>query len=272
MTFKMTASPVASSAKYQAAGAEKYGSAEWEARVSLAACYRLVAELGLDDLIYNHISLRVPGTDDQFLINPYGMFFEEITASSLVRIDVQGRKLCDSPYEVNAAGFVIHGAIHQGRHDAVCVLHTHSDASIAVSAQAHGLLPLSQFAMRFYQRQAFHDYEGVAIDRDEQARLIAHLGQHPIMLMRNHGLLTVGRTPGEAFMLLYYFERAAKIQLQMQAAMAGASGPIVFPNHDVCEKAARQFWEQKGDILIAGEREWPAFLRQLDHRDPSYRS
>ncbi|GAB3117965.1 class II aldolase/adducin family protein [Bordetella tumbae] len=253
-------------------GREQYGEAEWEARVSLAACYRLVAQLGLDDLIYNHISLRVPGTDDQFLINPYGMLFEEITASSLVRIDIHGQKLCDSPYQVNAAGFVIHGAIHQSRHDAVCVLHTHSDASIAVSAQRDGLLPLSQFAMRFYQRQAFHDYEGVAIDLDEQERLIAHLGQHPVMLMRNHGLLTVGRTPGEAFMLLYYFERAAQIQLQMQASVAGGAGPLVLPSHEVCEKAARQFWEMKGDILVAGEREWPAFIRQLDRQDPSYRN
>lgn len=245
---------------------------EWEARVSLAACYRLVAGLGLDDLIYNHISMRVPGTDDEFLINPYGLLFDEITASSLVRIDVHGRKVAPSPYDVNVAGFVIHGAIHQGRHDAVCVLHTHSDASIAVSAQQAGLLPLSQFAMRFYQRQAFHDYEGVAIDLQEQSRLIAHLGAHPVMLMRNHGVLTLGRTPGEAFMLLYYFERAARIQLDMQAASAGGAGPILAPSHDVCEKAARQFWENKGDILIAGEREWPGLLRRLDRTDPSYRT
>lgn len=243
---------------------------EWDARVSLAACYRLVANLKLDDLIYNHISLRVPGTHDQFLINPYGLLFEEITASSLVRIDLQGRKLSDSPYEVNAAAFVIHGAIHQGKQDAACVLHTHSDASIAVSAQRDGLLPLSQFAMRFYRRQAFHDYEGVAIDMDEQARLVADLGEHRVMLMRNHGVLTLGRTVGEAFMLLYYFERAARIQLSMQAAVAGGAGPIVLPSHDVSEKAARQFWENKSDILVAGEREWPALLRQLDRADPSY--
>jgi ribulose-5-phosphate 4-epimerase/fuculose-1-phosphate aldolase len=245
--------------------------AEWAARVSLAACYRLVANLHMDDLIYNHISLRVPGTDDQFLINPYGELFAEVRASSLVRIDLAGRKLSPSPCEVNAAAFVIHGAIHQGRHDAACVLHTHSDACIAVSAQAEGLLPLSQFAMRFYRRQAFHDYEGVAIDLDEQSRLLAHLGEHRVMLMRNHGVLTLGRTPGEAFMLLYYFERAARIQLSMQAAAAGGAGPIVTPSHEVCEKAARQFWESKGDILIAGEREWPALLRQLDRIDPSYK-
>lgn len=243
---------------------------EWDARISLAACYRMVAKLGMDDLIYNHISVRVPGHEDQFLINPYGLLFDEITASSLVKIDTQGRKLDDTPYQINVAAFVIHAAVHTGRHDAVCVLHTHSDASVAVSGQEAGLLPLSQFAMRFYQRQAFHDYEGVAIDLDEQQRLLRDLGEHRVMLMRNHGILTAGRTPGEAFMLLYYFERAAKIQLAMQAAVAGG-GRMVIPPHEVCEKAARQFWEQQGDILIPGEREWPALLRQLDRVDPSYR-
>lgn len=237
--------------------------AEWQARVDLAACYRLVAQLGLDDMIYNHISMRVPGRDGEFLLNPYGLLFEEITASSLVRIDLQGRKLEESPYEVNAAAFVIHGAIHESRHDALCVLHTHSDASVAVSAQPHGLLPLSQFAMRFYQRQAFHAYEGVAIDLDEQERLVRDFGDHTVMLLRNHGLLTVGRTVGEAFMQLYYFERAARIQLQLQASSAGLASPVLMPSHQTCEKAARQFHEQHGDILLAGEREWPALLRQL---------
>lgn len=244
--------------------------AEQEARIALAATYRLVAKLGLDDLIYNHISARVPGHDDQFLINPYGLLFEEVTASSLVKIDTQGRKLDDTAYEVNVAAFVIHAAIHASRHDAACVLHTHSDASVAVSGQEAGLLPLSQFAMRFYDRQAFHDYEGVAIDTDEQTRLVRDLGPHRVMLMRNHGILTVGRTPGEAFMLLYYFERAARIQLAMQAAAAGGA-PLVIPPHEVCEKAARQFWEQQGDILIPGEREWPALMRQLDRTDASFR-
>lgn len=244
--------------------------AEWTARVELAACYRMVAKLGLDDLIYNHISMRVPGREDQFLINPYGLLFGEITASSLVRIDTEGRKLDDTPHDVNVAAFVIHAAIHKGRHDAACVLHTHSDASTAVSGQEDGLLPLSQFAMRFYRRQAFHDYEGVAIDLDEQTRLLRDLGDSRVMLMRNHGILTVGRTPGEAFMLLYYFERAAKIQLALQAAAAGGA-KLVVPSDDVCEKAARQFWEMKGDILTPGEREWPALMRQLDREDPSYR-
>jgi ribulose-5-phosphate 4-epimerase/fuculose-1-phosphate aldolase len=243
---------------------------EREARVALAAVYRLIARLGLDDLIYNHISMRVPGAEDQFLINPYGLLFEEMTASSLVRIDTAGRKLDNSPHEVNLAAFVIHAAIHKARHDAVCVLHTHSDASLAVSGQEAGLLPLSQFAMRFYNRQAFHDYEGVAIDLDEQERLVRDLGEHRVMLMRNHGLLTTGRTPAEAFMLLYYFERAAKVQLSMQAA-AAAGAKLLIPPHEVCERAARQFWENQGDILVPGEREWPAFLRQLERSDPSYK-
>jgi ribulose-5-phosphate 4-epimerase/fuculose-1-phosphate aldolase len=240
---------------------------EWKARVDLAACYRMVARLGMDDLIYNHISMRVPGHEDQFLLNPYGFLFEEITASSLVRIDTDGNKLDDTPYTVNKAAFVIHGAVHKTSHDAACVLHTHSDASTAISCQKDGLLPLSQFAMRFYQRQAFHGYEGVAIDLEEQERIIRHLGDNRVMLMRNHGILTVGRTPGEAFMLLYYFERASRIQLDLQASGA----ELVVPPHEVCEKAARQFWESKGDILIAGEREWPAFLRQLDREGSDYR-
>ncbi len=248
---------------------------EAEARVALAACYRLIARLGLDDMIYNHVSLRVPGTADQFLLNPYGLLFSEVTASSLVRIDTSGRKLDDTPYEVNVAAFVIHAAIHGARHggalDAACVLHTHSDASLAVSGQEDGLLPWSQFAMRFYRRQSFHDYEGVAIDMDEQERLVRDLGEHRVMLMRNHGILTTGRTPAEAFMLLYYFERAAKVQLAMQAA-AAAGTRLVVPTHEVSEKAARQFWEGQGDILVPGEREWPAFIRQLDREDPSYRN
>jgi ribulose-5-phosphate 4-epimerase/fuculose-1-phosphate aldolase len=252
--------------------ARTWSDEERAAREALAATYRLVAGLGMDDLIYNHISVRMPGSHDQFLINPYGVLFEEVTASSLVRIDLQGNKLDDTPYSVNVAAFVIHGAIHQSRPDAMCVLHTHSDASIAVSGQREGLLPLSQFAMRFYQRQAFHDYEGVAIDLDEQSRLVRDLGPHSVMLMRNHGVLTTGRTPGEAFMLLYYFERAARIQLSMQAAVAGGAGPMVVPPPEVCEKAARQFWEQQGDILIPGEREWPALIRKLDRTDPSYRN
>lgn len=253
-----------------AADGRNWDPAERETRVALAACYRLVAHFGMDDVIYNHISARIPGREGEFLINPYGLLFNEIRASDLVRIDVEGRKLCDSPHEVNTAAFVIHSAIHMGRADAACVLHAHSDAACAVSGQADGLLPLSQFAMWFFNRQGFHDYEGVAIDLDERERLVRDLGSHPVLLMRNHGTLTVGRTPAEAFMMLYYFERAARIQLSMQAA-AAAGARLVAPPAAVSEKAAQQFWQQAGDIKLPGEREWPAFLRQLDRIDPGYR-
>ncbi|WP_083824442.1 class II aldolase/adducin family protein [Komagataeibacter rhaeticus] len=247
---------------------------EWQARRDLAACYRLVARMGLDDLIYNHISMRVPGTDDQFLINPYGMLFEEITASSLVRIDLEGRKLDDSPYDVNAAGFVIHGAIHQARPDAHCVLHVHSEATVSVSSQKGGLLPLSQFAMWFWGRQGFHDYEGVALEMGERARIIDDMGDNPVLLMRNHGLLTVGRQPSEAFMMLYYFEKAARIQLRLQAAAAsGPEAAICVPAPAICDRAASQFWNRSGDILPPGQREWNGLLRQLerDGATPDYR-
>jgi ribulose-5-phosphate 4-epimerase/fuculose-1-phosphate aldolase len=238
-------------------------------RVDLAASYRLVAHFGLDDLIYNHISARVPGRHDQFLINPYGLLFSEMRASSFVRIDLDGHPLDPGAAPVNQAGFVIHGAIHAARPDAVCVLHTHSEAATAVSALDCGLLPLSQFAMRYQGHMGVHDYEGVALDLDERDRLVANLGPHNVLLMRNHGLLTVGRTVAEAFILAYYFEKAARIQLLAQGAR---DTRLVLPGDGVTGRAARQFNEQQGDIRPAGAREWPALLRLLDHSDPSYRS
>lgn len=250
---------------------ERYAQEEWDARVSLAAAYRMVARLGLDDMIYNHISMRVPGHDDQFLINPYGWLFNEITASSLVKINTQGEIIEETENTVNQAAFIIHAAIHKSRTDAHCVLHTHSDASTAVAGQPDGLLPLTQFAVRFYNRQGFHDYEGVVLDEAEQERLVRSMGNHPVLLLRNHGILTVGRTAGEAFMLLYYFERAAKIQLSMQAACASGI-PLLLPTPEVAEKAAQQFWNLEGDILIPGEREWPALMRDLDREDKGYRA
>ena len=240
---------------------------EAELRVQLAACYRLVAHFGMDDLIYNHISARVPGPEHHFLINPYGLLFSEVTASCFVKIDLDGRKLEPSPYEVKRAGFVIHSAIHGGRDDALCVLHTHSEAATAVSALAEGLLPLSQFAMRYQGHVGLHGYEGVAIALDERARLVADLGPHNVLLLRNHGVLTVGRTVPEAFILMYYFEKAARVQLLAQAAGAR----LALPPDDVTEAAARQFNDHHGDILPAGTREWPAFLRLLDRLDPSYK-
>ncbi len=238
-------------------------------RVQLAACYRLVAHFGLDDLIYNHISVRLPGPDHHFLINPYGLLFSEVTASCFVKIDLDGNKVEPSPHPVNQAGFVIHSAIHSGRPDAICVLHTHSEAATAVSALACGLLPISQFAMRFQGHMGLHDYEGVAIDTDERGRLIADLGPHDTLVLRNHGVLTVGRTIQEAFILMYYFEKAARVQIMAQGALAG--GGLVLPDASVSDKAARQFNDHHGDIRAAGSREWPAFIRLLDRIDPSYR-
>jgi ribulose-5-phosphate 4-epimerase/fuculose-1-phosphate aldolase len=246
-------------------------SEETALRVDLAASYRLVAHFGLDDLIYNHISARVPGTHDQFLINPYGLLFSEVRASSFVRIDLDGNPTEPTEQPVNRAGFVIHSAIHASRPDAVCVLHTHSEAATAISALACGLLPVSQFAMRFQGNVGLHDYEGVALDLDERNRLVENLGPHNVLLLRNHGVLTVGRTAAEAFILAYYFEKAARVQLLAQGARGGADG-LVLPPPGVTQRAERQFNEQHGDIRPAGAREWPALLRLLDRIDPSFRS
>ena len=254
-----------------AASDPEYPRSEAELRVQLAACYRLVAHFGMDDLIYNHISARVPGSEEHFLINPYGLFFREVTASSLVKIDLDGSQVEATNQEVNRAGFVIHAAIHKARPDARCVLHTHSDAATAVSALKEGLLPVSQFAMHFYNRVGLHDFEGVVLDIGEQARLAANLGQHRVLLLRNHGLLTLGQTVPEAFMLAYYFERAARIQLAAQGAAAARGEALHLPPPEVCEHTARQFTGLQGDIRWPGSREWPGFLRLLDDLDPSYR-
>ena len=185
--------------------------AEWEARVKLAACYRLIAHFRMTDLVYTHISARIPGTE-HFLLNPYGFLFEEVTASNLVRIDIDGRTVEDTPYRVNPAGFTIHSAIHRARPDVNCVLHTHTRAGIAVSCMREGLLPLSQIALQFYGRLAYHDYEGIALDLDERERLERDLGQRKAMILRNHGLLTAGERAG-SLQLMFYLERACEIQI-----------------------------------------------------------
>src|SRR5712671_5254450 len=190
---------------------------EWQARVDLAAAYRLVALYGWDDLIFTHISARVPGADHHFLLNPYGVMFEEVTASSLVKIDLHGNKVMESPYFVNPAGFTIHSAVHEARADALCVMHLHTRHGIAVSAQENGLLPLSQQAMFALSSLAYHDYEGLALDEKEKPRLVADLGDKRSMILRNHGLLTVGRTVAEAFLGMFLLERACKIQILAQA-------------------------------------------------------
>ena len=191
--------------------------AEWQARVDLAACYRLVARFGWDDLVFTHISARVPGTEHDFLINPYGLLFEEITASSLVKIDLDGKKLLPSPYEINPAGFTIHSAIHAARADVQCVLHTHSLNGVAVSAQRGGVLPLSQQSIFVLASLGYHDYEGVALRDDEKPRLVRDLGDRGFLMLRNHGLLTVGESIADAFLRMYVFEATCTIQVRAQA-------------------------------------------------------
>jgi ribulose-5-phosphate 4-epimerase/fuculose-1-phosphate aldolase len=237
---------------------------EQQTRVQLAACYRLVAQFGMTDLVYTHISARVPGEPGHFLINPYGMMFHEITASSLVKIDYDGEIVGLSPYPVNKAGFVIHSAVHKARPDVGCVLHTHTRAGIAVSCLEEGLLPLNQHAMLFHGRLAYHDYEGIALDIEEEERLVADLGDKRAMILRNHGLLAAGRTIPEAFEVMYYLEMACKVQLDVMAT----GRRIHMPPPEVADKTAQQFvWE--GDAR--GMRSWPALLRMLDAKDPSYR-
>lgn len=238
---------------------------EWQQRVDLAACYRLVALFGWDDLIFTHISARLPGPQHQFLINPYGWMFDEITASSLVKVDLHGQKIDDSPAEVNPAGFTIHSAIHAAREDALCVLHVHSVNGVAVSAQHEGLLPLSQHAMFVTSTLGYHDYEGVALEADEKPRLVRDLGANRYLMLRNHGLLTVGRSVAEAFVAMYFFETACMIQVR---AMSGGAPLRRIPQAIV--DGAQGQWE-KVTRGAGGGLAWPALLRRLDRVNPGYR-
>jgi ribulose-5-phosphate 4-epimerase/fuculose-1-phosphate aldolase len=239
--------------------------AERAVRQDLAAAYRLVAHYGMDDSIYTHISARVPGTEDQFLINPFGMLFKDVTASSLVKIDLEGRILDDSPYDVNPAGFTIHSAVHAARHDAACVLHTHTVAGVAVSSLANGLQPCNQWALQFHERVVYHDFEGIALDFEERERLVADLGPMArALILRNHGLVTLGRTVSEAFILMLNLERACRVQVAIQS-----SGQPVYPvSPEVCEKTARQY--ESGDtVRMPGQpdpnaREWRALLQRIE--------
>jgi len=239
--------------------------AEWQQRVDLAACYRLVAQYGWDDLIFTHISARVPGPEHHFLINPYGLMFDEITASSLVKVDLQGRKVFDSPFDINPAGFVIHSAIHAAREDAACVLHVHSVNGVAVSAQQDGLLPLSQHSMAVLTSLAYHDYEGVALEDDEKPRLVRDLGDRRFLMLRNHGLLTVGRTVAEAFVGMYFFETSCMMQVRAQAG----GGPLRRIPQAIVDDAPRQFATVTRGV--GGNLAWPALLRKLDASAPGYR-
>jgi len=241
--------------------------AEWKARLDLAAAYRLVALYGWDDLIFTHISARVPGPEHHFLINPYGMTFDEITASSLVKVDQQGGKVDESPYPVNPAGFTIHSAIHAAREDALYVLHVHSQNGVAVSAQKKGLLPISQQAMLVLGGLAYHDYEGLALEEDEKPRLVRDLGRKRMLMLRNHGLLTIGQTAGEAFVNMYVLEAACSIQVRAQA---GGAELIEIDPRLIASAAAQSREVTKG--MGAGALAWPALLRKLDRVDPSWRS
>ena len=243
----------------------KVSNEEWQLRIDLAAAYRLVAHYRMDDLIYNHISVRVPGPKEQFLINAYGLAYEEITASSLIKIDLEGNTVGGSEggYEVNRAGFVIHSAIHAARSDVGCVIHTHTPAGMAVSALACGLLPLAQTSM-FFGGVAMHGYEGVAVGLDEQARLVRDLGMHTGMILRNHGLLTVGPTISEAFVAMYWLERACQAQTMAMAC----NTPLQLPPDDVVRLTNLLYQPQTRRRF--GPLEWPALLRMMERRDPSF--
>lgn len=244
---------------------------ETQLRRELAACYRLVAHYRMTDLIFNHISVRIPGPDHHFLLNPYGLLYEEVTASSLVKVDLDGELVEPSEYTVNPAGFVIHSAIHGAREDARCVLHTHTQAGCAVAAQKHGLLPLSQMALDFYNHVGYHDYEGIALDLAERERLVADLGDKPVMILRNHGLLSVGETVAEAFFRIYYLEKACQIQIAAQAA------ELTMPTPEVCEYTYKQknSPENLSNNLLEDsnyiDRTWSAMIRLVERLYPDYK-
>ena len=238
---------------------------EWATRVDLAACYRLVAHFGWDDLVFTHISARVPGTHD-FLINPYGFMFEEITASSLVRVDLEGKKTFESPHDINPAGYTIHSAIHAGRDDAGCVLHLHTMEGVAVCAQKGGLLPISQQSTLVMLSLSYHDYEGLALNPDEKGRLQADLGDTRNMILRNHGLLTVGRTVADAFLSMYTLQRACEVQV---LAQGHGTALIDIPQSvlDTVPEFSRTVMRGSGSGLV-----WPALLRKMERVDSSFRN
>jgi ribulose-5-phosphate 4-epimerase/fuculose-1-phosphate aldolase len=240
--------------------------AEWQTRVDLAACYRIVAHYGWDDLVFTHISARVPGPDAHFLVNPYGMMFEEITASSLVKVDLSGNKVMDGTYDINPAGFTIHSAIHEAREDAHCVIHLHTNAGVAVSALAGGLEPYSQQSLFPLSNLSYHDYEGIALNPDEKARLVADLGQTNFMILRNHGLLTCGNNVANAFLSMFVLQRACEIQLLAQATgrpMISIAEPIL---------AGIQSQVAQVTKAVGGDIAWPGILRKLDRNYPGFRS
>jgi ribulose-5-phosphate 4-epimerase/fuculose-1-phosphate aldolase len=245
---------------------EQVGAEEWAMRVDLAACYRIVAHHGWDDLVFTHISARVPGEDHHFLINPYGLMFEEVTASSLVKVDLRGVKVMESQFAVNPAGFVIHSSIHAAREDAHCVLHLHTSAGVAVSCQKDGLLPISQQSIFVQASLGYHNYEGVALNDAEKPRLVSDFGLNTFLVLRNHGLLTVGASVADAYLAMFVLQRACEIQVMAQSG-GGALIPIPQPILDGARAQSAQVTRGLGGALA-----WPAILRKLDRLDPSYRT
>jgi ribulose-5-phosphate 4-epimerase/fuculose-1-phosphate aldolase len=243
---------------------EPISAEERRIRTELAAAYRLCAVFGWDDLIYTHISARVPGPEHHFLVNGLGLAFDEITASNLVKIDLEGNVIGHSQYRPNAAGFVIHGGIHSAREDAGAIMHLHTEAGMALSMLKDGLLPLSQHAMRFYGRIGYHDYEGIALSTEERGRIITNLGNHAALVFRNHGTLTVGKTVGHAFVEMFYLDKAARSQLLAQASGQALSQP----SEAVASLTASQW---ANDLNAGDERAWPSLVRKLDRIDTSYR-
>lgn len=247
---------------------EAVSEAEWKARVDLAALYRLTALHGWDDMIFTHISMRVPGPEHHFLINPYGWFFEEITASSLVKVDLDGNVVSESDAMVNPAGFTIHSAVHMAREDAMCVMHVHTDDGVAVSAQKHGLLPISQTGMIAMSDVAYHDYEGVALDHDERERIVSDMGTNSLLILRNHGTLTCGESAGQTFMRMFFLERACSMQVR---ALSAGRENLIECGEDLQEVVKGQSNPQ-GMKVLADMLAWPGLLRRLDRQMPGYDS
>ena len=238
---------------------------EWQARVNLAACYRMVAHYGWDDLVFTHISARVPGPEHHFLINPYGLLFEEVTASSLVKVDLQGNKVMESEYDINPAGFVIHSAVHEARDDAQCVMHLHTTAGVAISVLEQGLQPYSQQSLFPLSGLSYHDYEGVALNPDEKKRLVAELGSTNFMILRNHGLLTCASTIEDTFLGMFIFQRACEIQIQAQSTGE--------PLRPIDSKILMGIQAQASEVTrsAGGALAWPGILRKLDRMCPDYK-
>ena len=261
---------MATAVSRKARGASKAGMspAEWERRVDLAAAYRLVHLFGWSDLIGTHLSARVPGPNDRFLINPYGFLFEEITASCLVKVDVDGNIVSDTEHQINPAGFVIHSAVHMARPDVACCMHTHTQAGVGVATQKGGLLPITQHALAVIASTGYHAYEGIATDLNERETIGRDLGQNNVLFLRNHGLLTVGRTVGEAFIWMYRAERACRMQLAFQQ-----SGAELMPIPEEVQRVTierNRFNNSDKGYRPIGKHEWPALLRRLDRESPGY--